>query len=60
MQILLILALIKLLELSRFNIAKIGLSRSFYDMLSLLLLAVFIIYLISVRYTAAGEKKIEI
>lgn len=59
MQILLILALIKLLELSRFNITELGLSRSFYDLLSLLLLAAFTFYLVAGKYTAAWEKKVE-
>lgn len=59
MRILIVLALVKILELSRFNLSNHQVSRSFYDLLSFALLTAFFLYLFLSRYTADYEQKIE-
>ena len=59
MRILIVLALVKILELSRFNLTNSQLPRSFYNLLSFSLLIAFLLYVLLSRYTAHYEQKIE-
>jgi hypothetical protein len=59
MRILIILALVKILELSRYNLTNHQISRSFYNLLSLFLILAFFLYLFLTKYTAQYEKNIE-
>jgi hypothetical protein len=59
LRILIVLALVKILELSRFNLTNTQVSRSFYDLLSFALLTAFFLYIFLFRYTENYEQKIE-
>jgi|GEM_PF-3960977 len=59
MRILLILIVVKILELSRFNLTNREVPRSFYDMLSISLVLGFCLYLFSSKTTARAERRIE-
>ncbi len=59
MRFLLVLILIKILELSRFNLTNYQIPRSFYDLLSGILLLAFLGYMFAFKHTDQIELKLE-
>jgi len=60
MRVLFVLFCIKILELSRFNLTNQDVSRSFYNLLSLVLLTTYLCFALFSRSTLSFEKKLEL